>query len=194
MPPRKHALLSLIVLLTGALVLGCGSSSGSPQSSGDSGAVTSSEDLKLAPGGKSISRADCLELRDFLARTRHRTVHAHSRPIPLRFTECQLRSNLGLIVVYLDATVPVRKRYLSRIDGIKAGAEDAADRLHPVPALGESSNGESGAYWVPKISTMYAYRKDGWLTLLYSVEDESNSQRRARASALARRTLELTER
>jgi hypothetical protein len=97
------------------------------------------------------------------------------------------------VVVYLDATVPVRGRYLERVDGAKNSSEGPADRLRPVEGVGEAINGEPGAYWLPSFRSLYAYRRDGWLTLLYTVEDESDAQKRAWATDLARTALALTE-
>jgi hypothetical protein len=99
-----------------------------------------------------------------------------------------------LVVVYLDATVPVRRRYLSRIDGIRRSAVGPRSRLQPVGDLGEGLDGEAGAYWLPSVSSLYAYRGEGWMTVLYPLRGESDLQRRRGAIRLGLRMSELADR
>jgi hypothetical protein len=129
-----------------------------------------------------------------LGRRLQTKVHPEPSPAPKAFLQCGLRSNSGLVVVYLDATAPVRGRYLSRIDGIRQDAGGPANDLRPIADLGEGLDGEAGAYWLPSISSLYAYRADGWMTVLYPVRGQSGSERRDGAVALGRRAFALTDR
>jgi hypothetical protein len=190
MGPRLRRLgWAFITLLVCATFAGCGSA---PDSTVVNGDAKSAAHPDLTFEGRHISRATCFALRGFLSREMGREVRDEARPQPQRFSQCNLRSSLGLVIVYMDSTIPVRKRYLSRVDGIKAGAHAPAGRLRPVHDLGEGIGGEPGAYWLASVSSLYAYSKDGWLTLLFSVKGWSNSRRRAVAVALARRSMELT--
>lgn len=191
-----------IVTLSMALALVLSDCGGSSTSTGGSTNGESASQEKSSPwqgklvqveGGKSLSREDCVALKQALSREAGESVEAAPRPKPERFSECQLRTKNGLVVVYIDSTVPVRGRYLSRVNGIRKGAKNAETRLHPVNGLGEGLDGEKGAYWLPSISSLYSYQADGWLTLLYTLENQSNAEKRAGAEALAERTFELTE-
>jgi len=171
------------------LATGCGGSA-----EGGETTAPAAGGSRMVAGGNHIDRTACEALRRTLTGELGRPVQAKPRLKPLRFTECQLRSALGLVVVYLDATIPVRKRYLVRIHDAKVQARDAGKQVEPVAGIGEGRGGQPGAYWLPTAtSSLYAYRKDGWMTLLYGLEGESNSQRRAGAVALAKRTFELTD-
>lgn len=192
---KKEVATSAVLLVAlAALLGGCGGSSTTTGSTEESVKKNANGEYKLVQveGGKSISRETCLKLQKGLEGELREAVEPSPRPNPPRFSECGLRTKNGLIVVYIDSTVPVRERYLSRVDGIRKGAKNAETRLHPVGGLGEGLEGESGAYWLPSINSLYAYEPDGWLTLLYTQENQTNAERRAGAEALAHRTFELT--
>jgi hypothetical protein len=193
---RGIALLALLVAMIGA---GCGGSSSSGTNTESTVKPASAQEsirgeghLVEVEGGKSITRATCLKLREFLVEQIGEGVEARPRPKPERFSECDLETKQGLVVVYLDSTVPVRARYLTRVNGIRKGAENPNNSLHPIQGIGEGLNGEAGAYWLPSIYSLYAYQPDGWMTLLYTREKETNAERRAGAEALARYAFELT--
>jgi hypothetical protein len=184
--------LMLATTAVGALV-----ACGNPASDGDS-IVRSNSDavaspLTKAPDGRHLNRGDCLRLGRELRHQLGVPVHAQPRLRPLRFTQCSLRSRRGLVVVYLDSTIPIRGRYLKRIDGDMESGGRADDHLQAIEGVGEGVEGEPGAFWLPSFRSLYAYRRDGWLTLLYSVGDESDAQKRAGATALARIALLLTK-
>jgi hypothetical protein len=179
------AVFALIV----ALAAGCGGSNdGATAEASKEGPA----EPRLVAGGHYITAPDCRELARYYAKLLGEPVQANPRPMPKRFSECSLRGKKGLTVIYLDATTPVRKRYLKRIHGSEAGAQKPSQTLQPVAGLGQAREGEPGGYWLPIMDSLYVYRADGWMTLLNGLESIPDKQRRSLAEALARRTFELT--
>jgi len=197
---KEMKAISTIAVLLAMAAFGGGCGGGSSASEDESTAAASGQESIRGEGklvqvedGASISRETCIALKQTLSQELGEPVEADPRPKPERFSECGLRPKKGgLVVVYIDSTVPVRGRYLSRVNGVRKTAENAETRLHPVNGLGEGLDGEKGAYWLPSISSLYSYDEAGWLTLLYTLENESNAELRAGAEALGKRTFELT--
>jgi hypothetical protein len=63
---------------------------------------------------------------------------------------------------------------------------------HPVANVGDPSQTNQNASWVPDLGTLFATRGNRWLTVTYSVGGVPPAQARARAAALARLGFRLT--
>lgn len=177
------AAVTLVALATGVGLSGCGGSSDSSSSASSTASAKSSALF--------ITKQNCRELHDFLEKDLGRKVSTEPQPTP-PFSLCDLRIKEGLVVVYLDATPSVEKRYQSRISILRKGASKPSLAPKPINGLGEPDGNLAGAYWSPGLHSAYAHRTSGWFTVFYPVE-ESGHERRAGAIRLLREALEITE-
>ena len=101
-------------------------------------------------------------------------------------SRCQLQGRGVHVSITLDAAYAARQRYENRMaEQVQFNAPDPAKVPHHVPGVGDRAADEHFASWIPAYSTLYAVRGNRWLTLVYSVSDQSARQRLAAAAALA---------
>jgi hypothetical protein len=200
----------LAVLLTAALLAGCGGS-GDTTGAGTSGSAPRHE---VGPRGEEIggeaasalhlSRSDCTALQRRALPQRGRWADSgkhgheigpsalHAEPTPPS-SRCRFTAPGVTIGVYLDSGHAARQRYLNRmVEQNQFGAPDPGRLTHPVPGVGDPAPGDQNASWVPALGTLFAVRGNRWLTVAYSVAGLSSPQSLARAAALARLGFRLT--
>jgi len=120
---------------------------------------------------------------------------AESEPSPPA-SRCVVADGGGLRVsIYLDAAYAARQRYYNRMtEQVQFNAPDPARIPHAVRGIGDPVAHAHTASWVPSFSTLYAVRGNRWITVAYSSPGFSRAERKARATALAKKAFRLTAR
>jgi hypothetical protein len=186
--------LPVLLILAAVTLSGCGS--GGASSTGPD--TASRRYFGDHPGQQAtdlrISASDCRELAAAVARRARRPAERESEPTPPN-SRCQIHGGDARVSVTLDTGYAARQRYSNRMaEQVQFNAAEPTKVPHPVPHVGDRSAYNHYASWIPAYSTLYAVRGNRWLTLSYSVPDETRAQRRAGAAALARRAFSLTAR
>jgi len=139
-----------------------------------------------------LSRVDCAALAKELKGWIDRRVRVAADTSPPQ-SRCRFSGRYSEVSVYLDVAYAARQRYENRMtEQVQFNAPDPAKVPHHVRGVGDPSSGEHFASWIPAYSTLFAVRGNRWLTVAYSVTDESRPQRRQQATELARRAFRLT--
>jgi hypothetical protein len=186
-------LLPALLAIAAVTLGGCGSGGDPSTSTGVSHRYFGDHPGQQATGLR-ISASDCRELAAAVASRVRRPLRHQSEPTPPN-SRCEIEGGDIRVSITLDAGYAARQRYSNRMaEQVQFNASDPSKVPHAVAKVGDRSAYNHYASWIPAYSTLYAVRRNRWLTLSYSATGTTRPQRLAAAAALARRAFSLTAR
>jgi hypothetical protein len=190
----RRTRLAVLLLTAAAAPAGCGSGDSPSTTKAPSGRTNIHERPGQQATSLNISAADCRALAATVRRQTGSSVRRRSEPTPPN-SRCQMQGRGVHVSISLDTAYEARQRYSNRIDEqVQFNAADPTKVPHPVPGVGDKGAYNQYASWIPAYSTLWAVRGNRWLTVVYSVADETRPQRLAAATPLARQAFRVTAR
>lgn len=182
----------LCAVLAGVALAGCGSGGSSSTTAVPASGGNFRERPGQQPTSLHLSRSDCRQLAETIARQAERATHEESEPTPPN-SRCQIGGRGIRASISLDTAYDARQRYENRMtEQVQFNAAFPDKVPHHVPGVGDPAAGEHFASWIPAYSTLYAVRGNRWLTVSYSIAGETRPERLAGAAGLARQAFRLS--